>query len=457
MKFSVVSFRCLVVSALFVNALCAEDALPLSKDYWKDEAFLKSFNGSYRINAQIEPTVSTEERGLLVSIQSFMAGGKRKEALDKLKASPLIKTSPAVMYNAGNIEFELGNWKEAAGYYQSALKVFPSFRRAHRNLGFVYVRENDWDKAMESLSEAIRLGEQDAATYGQLAYGRMQKEQYASALQAFRLAQMTQPEGVDWKVGVANCLQHLERHNEALVLLDEVIKARPNEISYYLLQSSVQLAVDRIDDAIANLDMVRRMGKLDAENHLLLANLYLRSGSVRLAKPLLMAALAMEEKPPFASALNAFEFIAQMREWKLAHEFAAVLEKAYEGAEEKLKRKQRRLNALVNIESGTDPKSGVAVLQELIQQNPLDADALLLLGKYRTTEKRYEEAEMFFQQAQRVEGHEYNAGVELAKLYVATNRYDEALKQLDEVLKIRNTEIIQEYRSAVADLAESAK
>ncbi|MBT8043383.1 MAG: hypothetical protein KJO79_00410, partial [Verrucomicrobiae bacterium] len=76
-----------------ISTVGAAEPLPLSKDYWKDEAFLKSFNGSYRINAQIEPTVTTAERGLLVSIQSLMAEGKRKEALAKLTASPLAKSS----------------------------------------------------------------------------------------------------------------------------------------------------------------------------------------------------------------------------------------------------------------------------------------------------------------------------------------------------------------------------
>ncbi|MFK7911206.1 MAG: hypothetical protein AB8F34_11500, partial [Akkermansiaceae bacterium] len=132
MKFA--SYQLPVISALLVCFAGAAEPLPISKDYWKDEAFLKSFNGSYRINARIEPTVSTDERGLLVTIQKLMADGKREDALKKLKANPLIKTSAAVAFNAGNVEFELGNLKEAAGQYQSALKIFPSFRRAHRNL-----------------------------------------------------------------------------------------------------------------------------------------------------------------------------------------------------------------------------------------------------------------------------------------------------------------------------------
>lgn len=443
---------------MLVSSLTAADPLPLSKSYWKDEAFLKSFNGSYRINARIEPAVTTAERGLLVSIQPLMAGGKRKEALAKLKSSALAKSSAAIAFNAGNIEFELGDLESAAAFYRRALKIFPSFRRAHRNLGFVYARSDDWDQAMPALEQAIKLGDQDGATYGQLAYGRMQKDQYASALQAYRLAQVTQPESVDWKAGVAQCLQHLQRNEEALALIEEVITARPDEISYYLLQSSIQLSMDRIDDAMANLDLVRRMGKLDAENHLLLANLHLRTGSSELARPVMMAALETEEKPPLASALNVLEFAARVEDWKLARDFAGAVAKAWpEVKDAKLAAKQKRLGALIDIDSGADPERGAKVLAELIEQDPLDAASLVLLARHRISQKRNQEAEMLLQQAARVEGHEYDARLELAKLYVATQRYEEALKELRTLLKIRSTDSLRSYRAAVEKLAEAAR
>jgi tetratricopeptide (TPR) repeat protein len=321
----------------------------------------------------------------------------------------------------------------------------------------VYVRENDWGKALASLSEAIRLGDQDGSTYGQLAYGRMHKDQYASALQAFRLAQITQPENIHWKAGVAQCLQHLKRNEEALALLDEVIAVRPREVSYYLLQSSIHLAMDRQDEAITNLDLVRRMGQLNAENHLLLANLHLRAGNNRLARPLLMEALGMQVKPPLVSTLNTLEFITQTRDWKLARNFALTTDKEYERVKGKLEQKQRRLTALIKIESGDDPEVGAATLERLVKTDPLDADSLFLLGRYRASEKRYEFAEMLFQQAQRIDGHKYNVSLELAKLYVATSRYSDALKQLDTALNIRQSDAIQRYRQAVANLEEAAR
>ena len=453
----VIRYQLLVISCI-ASTLGAAEPLPLSQDYWKEEAFLKSFNGSYRINARIEPAVSSEERGLLVSIQKLMADGKREDALKKLQSSPLVKSSAAIAYNAGNIQFELGQLKGAAVSYQKALKIFPSFRRAHRNLAFVYVREDDWEKAVPELEEAIRLGDQDGATYGQLAYGRMQKEQYASAMQAYRLAQVTQPESIDWKAGVAQCLQYLQRNEEALALIDEVIAARPNEVSYYLLQSSIQLSMNKQDDAITNLELVRRLGKLDAENHILLATLHLRSGCAKLARPLMMTALELEVKPPIATSLNALEFVTQIRDWKLAQDFASAVEKAYpEIKETKLKIQQQRLMALIDIDSGENPKRGAQVLESLIGQNPLDAPSLILLARYRITERRHQEAEMLLQQAARIEGSAYESQVELAKLYVATTRYPDALAQLDKAIKARPSESLETYRSAIQDLSKAAE
>jgi tetratricopeptide (TPR) repeat protein len=445
--------------------VAAVEPLPLSQQYWKDEAFLKSFNGSYRINARIEPSVGSEERALLVSIQKLMADGKREDALKKLQASPLVKTSAAVAFNEGNLLFELGQLKKSAESYQRAIRQFPNFRRAHRNLGFVFARENDWENAMPELEESIRLGDMDAATLGQLAYGRLQKEQYASALQAYRLAQLTQPESIDWKAGVAQCLQYLQRNEEALALMDEVIKARPEEASYYLLQASILLSMDKNDGAIVNLELVRRLrsgneSKLDAENHLLLAILHLRSGSVKLARPLMLSALAMSPKPPVVAALNALEFTTQLRNWKLAKDFAKAMETAYPEAEIKdvqLFQKRQRLGALIDIDSGDNPERGAKVLGDLIQKDPLDGASLILLARYRSSEKRLQEAEMLLQQAIRIEGFAYEAQVDLAKLYVSSARYRDAISLLDKALQLTPSDALKAYREAVLKLAEASE
>jgi tetratricopeptide (TPR) repeat protein len=214
------------------SVILAADPLPLSGEYWKDPAFLKSFNGSYRIEARIEPPVTSEERGLLVEIQSLMAAEKRDAALQKLASSNLTAKSPALTFNLGNLYFETGETEKAITAYRSALKDYPSFRRSHQNLALALVRQEKLPEALEHLTEAIRLGDSSGSTFGLLGYCRLARQEYASALQAYRTAQITEPDVADWKAGMAHCLQQTGAEQEAIALLDEVIAARPTESSY---------------------------------------------------------------------------------------------------------------------------------------------------------------------------------------------------------------------------------
>ena len=452
MKYFVIS--CCLLTCL--NSSAAEP-LALSKDYWKEKEFLSSFNGSYRINARIEPSVTGEERELLVEIQPIMAKGEREKALEILKVNELAKSSAAIAFNIGNICFELGQLDSAEQFYLQALDKFPNFRRAHRNLGFVYVRQGDWEKALPSFEESIRLGDHDGATFGQLAYGRMQMGQYASALQAFQLAQLTQPETIDWKAGTAQCLDQLKRSEEALSLLDEVIKARPEEPSYYLLQASAYLAINRSDDAITNLELIRRLGKLDADNHLLLANLHLRAGSAALARPVMMKALGMDDKPEYAAVVNLLEFVTSTRDWKLARDYMKLAKQSYPKSNDVLlTQKINYLTAFVDIESGDQEERGANVLEGIIKQNPLNAQALILLARYRAKMQRYQESTMMLEQASRVKGHEYNAHLELAKVCVSTRRYATAIRHLDKAMKIRSSDELLSYREAINNLLKAS-
>ncbi len=450
------SFLSLIILGGSFSSLSAADPLPLSSHYWKDDAFLKAFNGSYRINARVEPNVTGEERALLVSIEKNMADGQRQAAIDKLKASPLAGNSAAIQFNLGNLYFEEGENELALESFQSALKKLPTFRRAHRNISYVYARELKWDDALPHLVQALELGDQSGSVYGLIGYCRMEKEQYASALQAYRMAQITEPDSLDWKAGVAQCLQFLNQNEEALALIEEVIQSRPDEDSYYLLQASIQLAMGRPADARVNLELLRRYEKLDAENQLLLANLHLQLGQLELARPVLQNALKQEKLPALATALNSLEYVVSLREWQLASEFLVAVKSTWPESEDiQLDRRQRRLSAIISIDSESAPADGVRVLEQLIAEDPLDGEALVLLAKFRISEQRTEEAAMLFEQAAKVAEVEREAKLEHGKMLVALRRYVDAIPLLESALNLQPEESLATYLSAVKSLAEA--
>ncbi len=444
-----------LIGTMFAAGIAtAAEPLPLSSAYWRDPAFQKAFNASYRIEARIEPTVSTEERGLLVEIQTMMEKGQRKQALFKLVASPLTAKSTALKFNLGNLHFEEGNMDEAIKAYTAAIAEYPSFRRAYRNLAMAQVRENDLEAALSHLIEAIRLGDSEGATYGLLGYCRLQRGEWASALQAYRLAQISEPDTADWKAGIAQCLQNLNARDEAAALLDEVIRQRPQESSYAVLQASIFLDLGRSDDAVKSLELPRRLALLDPDGLLLLADLHLRHDRRQAASQALTEAFADEESQPSIDRITTLAASAMaLRDWPLTKD---LLDRATPATGD-APRILQLTRAQVQIQSGEAPAEGAATLAALIQEDPTDGQALIALGKHRAATGQPADAELLFERATAAEATASEAWIELARLRVAASRYPAALTAVDAALKLAPNDDLQTYRASLAKLIEAAE
>lgn len=459
-------FAPLLAVAMVLPATGSEkvEPLPLSTSYWRDPAFLKAFNGSYRIEARIEPNVTSEERGLLVEIQELMVKDDRAGAIRMLEASELTEKSPALTFNLANLHFEEGDLEKAAEGYRKAIAEMPSFRRAQRNLAVALVRKNDLDAAMPHLLEAIRLGDADGATYGLLGYCRLQRGEWASALQAYRLAQLSEPDTVDWLAGIAQCLQNLDAREEAAALLDEVVRKRPRESSYAVLRAIILLDLGRRIEAVEALELPHRLGTLSADARLLLADLHLREGRTDAAKERMRTAFAVEEneetpRPDVSRVASLTASALQLREWEIAKE-ALALAAPRDG--EAASRVLRLMQAGLLIESEEDADAGVVILRELIAADPTDSRPLLALARHLATPAdatadALGEAELLLERAAVDADAEAEARLELARLHLRAKRYDEAVEAVERAFALDPREEIRQYRDSLAALAEAAR
>ncbi|MGJ8643024.1 MAG: tetratricopeptide repeat protein [Luteolibacter sp.] len=442
----------LLLTSIFVGISTAAEPLPLSTSYWKDPAFLKSFNGSYRIQARIEPTLTSEQRGLLFEVQELMALGIRDSALTKLKSSPLTANSPALTFNLGNIYFETGEIEKATEAYQAALKDFPSFRRAHKNLALAHIRADELEKALEHLTEAIRLGDSDGSTYGMLGFCRLTREEYASALQSYRLAQVTEPNVAEWKAGIAQCLQALDAKIEAAALLDEVVRSRPTEPSYAVLLANIRLDLGQPDLAAKALELPHRLGNLTPDPTLLLAELHLRADRKPAAEPVIASAFSSKENPPTEAAiLRLITTASALADWPLVKD---LLEKA---STENPTRALRLASASYLIASIENPAEGEKQLIALTQEEPTDGQAILALAQYLTNTARHDEAALLLERAIADPSTAYEAHIALARLLVSQSRYADALKSIDTALSLKSSEPLRTYRAALQNTLEASQ
>ena len=464
LKFKVISFKsgltgkffCIITLFISFSANAA-DPLPLSTDYWKSDAFKKAFNGSYRINATVEPFVDTEERALLVAVQELMEKGERKSALDNLKDSPLSKSSAAVMFNIGNIAFETGDLELAKTQYLSAIKTFPTFLRAQQNLAFVHAREGDYDKAFPYLLEVIKLGSQDGSVMGLLGYCYQQKENFTSALQAFKNAQLTEPENTEWKIGEAYCYDSLGENSKALNLYESIVKQKPDELQYTLLLINLYQRTGEIDEAIVNLEHLRRKGSLDIPNKILLGALHLSEGSSVIGAEVIREVLKSDQLTDGNIAMNAVGLAIGSGRIDLAAEFHSLIKpEIVEKLTPSLMNRYQRQQAELLLLQDKETDKAVELLELLITKDPLDADSLFLLAQHEAAHKMEELALLHYQQAYAGNGKMKNASLlERGKLLVKIQRYEEALKDLTEYQKIveeEQQEQLKTYIEAVQNL-----
>ena len=297
-------------------------------------------------------------------------------------------------------------------HFTAAIEKFTNFRDAHRNLAVVYVQLEDFEKAKTHLVRALELGSQDGLTAGLLGYCHARDEHHQAALDAYRLAMLTQPGERQWRLGEAQALQALGHSREAASIYQSLISDDPAGTAAWLAQADAWIDLNETQKAAANLEIVHRLGALDPSATLSLGHLYLQSSLPELALERYRAAIVAEEPVSLARAVEALEMLTNAMDWPRAKELAALItaSEPYQAAlaeadaDKDLASRLTRGRALIELESG-DADTGAKLVEEWLARDPLDGQSLILLARFREEKSRTEEAVMLLEQAERLPAH----------------------------------------------------
>ncbi len=435
--------------------------VPLPIDsLWKSSHFQKAVTGSFGIDSRIEPRITVDEESFLDESAKKMADGDRSAAIKVLTDSSLLEKSPALLFSLATFEFEAGDLDFAVSHFSDALKLFPNFRDAHRNLAIVLVQQEDYKKAIEHLARAMELGSRESITMGLLGYCHAVQGHHQAALDAYRLAALTQPAERQWKIGEAQALQSLNHPGDAASILQQLIDDDPSNLNIWLVQADNLIALDRHVDAIANLEMGHRVGVLTADATLSLGHLYLQNELPGLALERYQTAIAKTEPVSLNRAVEALELLTNASDWKRADILVRnILEsKAYQaeftdkGADKKYLSRFHRQRALVELKIG-NPEEGAKLVADWLVREPLDGLALILLARFKEESGAREEAEMHLERAEQLP--EFAAAAHLAhgKLFVSAGEYAAAVKQLEQSQALKPSESLADYLDAVREIA----
>jgi len=428
----------------------------ISEAFWNSPQFQRQFLASYGVRSNVEPRFENPEEQIFYSQLGDTIRDNPQQAIEKITQQLNASSSAILSYTLGSLHFQEGQHQEAIKHYEVALSQFPDYLRAHKNLGIALIREERFGDSITHLVETINLGGADGTVYGLLGNAYLNLEKYASARLAYQNATLLDAENPLWELGIIKCAIATERYQEAVSLLDGVLSKQPDNAALWALQGNVYLQMEEADKAAVNFEILRKSGKATLQHLMLLGDIYMLSESIDLALVVYLEAIEQDGKGDIRRSLNAARILLNQGAWEPASAMFTKIRQAHESTLSEQETFQLlKMESQVAIANGKGQEA-LSVLEQIIEKNPLDAEALLLAGDFYMQAEDFEKALFRFEMVARIPGSESDGWIKQATVLVKQQQYTKAIELLEKAQKSNPRDNIQKFLDSVKRVANAA-
>jgi tetratricopeptide (TPR) repeat protein len=451
--FGIVLFVCTALAAQSLKPISLSEA---ELSIWNTPAFQRALIESYQAETEIEPRVTQNERADMLGILELIGENKMAEAVKQLQKQVANEACSAVFdFTLANIYFQGEELEQAAQVYAVAVKKYPKVRRAWKNLALIHVRLGQFEEALPALTKVMTLGGADALTYGLLGFAYLSVGNPLCAESAYRMAMLMDPETLDWKMGLARSCFKQQRYAEAVALCDLLIRDDPDRAELWLLQANAYLGLNQPMKAAVNFEMVDQLGASTAASLNMLGDIYVNQEIYDTAVSYYARGLDKDASGSPNRVIRAAQALTMRGALEQSKRLLECIRTAYDKTLSTEHQKDLlKLQARIAVAQGAG-EDEVKILQEIVKLDPLDGEALILLGQHAARQGDIEQAVFYYERAESLEAHEADAKVRHAQLLVGRGQYREALPLLRRAQDLKPRPDVQTYLEQVERVAKT--
>jgi tetratricopeptide (TPR) repeat protein len=159
-----------------------------------------------------------------------------------LKAQRPKQSIVLALNNLGNIYTKKQNYDKAIEFYKSALQIYPENERAKYNLSLALIKQKKWEQAAENIDSLISRQYQNARYQNIKGFILFKQNNYTKALHYLRTALHIAPSYSSVKINMGMALSLMGHHERADWFLNKAYKVSVNDILilFCLVENSVR-------------------------------------------------------------------------------------------------------------------------------------------------------------------------------------------------------------------------
>jgi tetratricopeptide (TPR) repeat protein len=235
-----------------------------------------------------------------------------------------------------------------------------------------------------------------------------------------------------------------------------MIRKDPARVDYWLLQSGAYLGMKQPLKAAQNYEALDSVGLASAQMLNTLGDIYVNESVFDLAATAYLRALDRDEQGAMDRYLRDAEVLAARG---AAVEAAQLVERVKarigkdigDGERKRILKLDARL-AATRAAGGDEQRR---LLEEIVALDPLDGEALILLGQSHAGAGDVEKACFLYERAAGIEKYEAEAKLRMAQCLVRSGRYKDAVPLLKRTLELKPREDVSRYLEQVERVART--